>query len=44
MLDFMLKAKVGDDVFKEDPSVNELEFMIADMFGMDNALFFHQAP
>jgi len=40
MLDFMLNAQVGDDVFKEDPSVNELEFMIADMFGMDNALFF----
>lgn len=40
MLDFMLNAQVGDDVFKEDPSVNELELMIADMFGMDNALFF----
>ena len=44
MLDFMLKAKVGDDVFKEDPSVNELEFMIADMFGMDNCFFFHLVP
>ena len=40
MLDFMLNAQVGDDVFKEDPSVNELELMIADMFGMDTALFF----
>ena len=40
MLDFMLNAQVGDDVFKEDPSVNELELVIANMFGMDNALFF----
>ena len=40
MLDFMMKADVGDDVYKEDPSVNELERRIADMFGMDSALYF----
>ena len=40
MLDAMLKAEVGDDVYKEDPSVNALEKRLADMFGMDEALFF----
>ncbi|GGG10396.1 threonine aldolase [Dokdonia pacifica] len=40
MLEFMMKAEVGDDVYKEDPSVNELERRIADMFGMDSALYF----
>ncbi|MBL7740208.1 MAG: aminotransferase class I/II-fold pyridoxal phosphate-dependent enzyme [Chitinophagaceae bacterium] len=39
MLEAMLKAKVGDDVFSEDPSINELETMAADMFGMEAALF-----
>lgn len=40
MLDFMMKAPVGDDVYKEDPTVNELERRIADYFGMDDALYF----
>lgn len=40
MLDAMLNAKVGDDVYKEDPSINALEKRLADMFGMDEALFF----
>lgn len=40
MLEAMLRAKVGDDVYKEDPSVNALEERLADMFGMDQALFF----
>ena len=40
MLKAMLNAEVGDDVFKEDPTVNKLEEMIAQMFGMDSALFF----
>ena len=40
MLDAMLTAEVGDDVYKEDPSVNALEIRLADMFGMDEALFF----
>jgi threonine aldolase len=39
MLDAMFKAKVGDDVFGEDPSVNQLEAMSAAMFGMQAALF-----
>jgi threonine aldolase len=39
MLDAMMKAKVGDDVFGEDPSINELESMSANMFGMEAALF-----
>lgn len=39
MLEAMLKATVGDDVFSEDPTVNQLEQMAADMFGMEAALF-----
>lgn len=40
MLEAMLSAKVGDDVYKEDPTVNELEQRVATMFGADDALFF----
>jgi threonine aldolase len=39
MLEAMMKAKVGDDVFGEDPSINELENMSASMFGMEAGLF-----
>src|SRR6187401_1039423 len=39
MLQAMMNAKVGDDVFSEDPSINELERMSADMFGMESGLF-----
>lgn len=39
MLEAMMTAKVGDDVFGEDPSINELENMAATMFGMEAALF-----
>lgn len=39
MLEAMMRAKVGDDVFGEDPSINELENMAAAMFGMEAALF-----
>ena len=39
MLEAMFKAPVGDDVFGEDPSVNLLESMAADMFGMEEAIF-----
>lgn len=39
MLEAMMQAKVGDDVFGEDPSVNELEQKLADMFGMEDAIF-----
>lgn len=40
MLEAMLTAELGDDVYKEDPSINALEKRLADMFGMDEALFF----
>tara|TARA_R100001369_G_scaffold20091_5_gene37046 strand:- start:6810 stop:7838 length:1029 start_codon:yes stop_codon:yes gene_type:complete len=40
MLQAILSAEVGDDVYKEDPSVNALEEKLAKMFGMDEALFF----
>ena len=39
MLDFMMNSNVGDDVFKEDPTINELEKMLAEMFGKESALF-----
>nr|XP_055033173.1 threonine aldolase 1 isoform X1 [Misgurnus anguillicaudatus] len=35
----MAEAKFGDDVFAEDPTVNELQKEAADMFGMEAALF-----
>jgi len=40
MLDAMMRAEVGDDVYKEDPTVNDLEERLADMFGKPKALFF----
>ena len=40
MLNAMVTADVGDDVFKTDPSVNALEEMLAGLFGMEAALFF----
>ncbi|MGB5820024.1 MAG: GntG family PLP-dependent aldolase [Saonia sp.] len=40
MLEAMMTAKVGDDVFKADPTVNALEEKAAQMFGMEAALFF----
>ncbi len=40
MLNAMFNAKVGDDVYKQDPTVNELEQKLADLFGMEAALFF----
>src|SRR6056297_3846917 len=40
MMQAIINAEVGDDVYKEDPSVNRLEKKLADMFGMDEALFF----
>ena len=39
MLEAMFRAKVGDDVFGEDDSINELETIAADMFGMEAAIF-----
>jgi len=40
MLDAMMSAKVGDDVFKNDPTVTILQEKAADLFGMEDALFF----
>ncbi|MGH2665996.1 threonine aldolase family protein [Flavobacterium sp.] len=40
MLQAMFQAKVGDDVYKQDPTVNALEEKVANMFGMEAALFF----
>ena len=40
MIDAMMRAKVGDDVFKSDPTVNKLQEMAAELFGMEDALFF----
>ncbi len=39
MLQAMFSAAVGDDVFGEDPTINRLEAMTADMFGMEAAVF-----
>jgi threonine aldolase len=39
MLEAMMQAKIGDDVFGEDPSINELESLSASLFGMESALF-----
>jgi threonine aldolase len=39
MLEAMMKATVGDDVFGEDATVNLLESMAAELFGMEAALY-----
>jgi len=39
MLKAMFSAKVGDDVFKDDPTVNALEAKAAALFGTEAALF-----
>ncbi|MGY6561054.1 MAG: threonine aldolase family protein [Luteibaculaceae bacterium] len=39
MYEAMISAPVGDDVFGEDPTVNALEQMVADLFGMERGLF-----
>ena len=40
MLDAIMQAQTGDDVYKEDPTVNALEHKMASLFGMDTALYF----
>ena len=40
MVQAMFSAKVGDDVFKQDPTVNAFEAMVAKLFGKEAALFF----
>lgn len=39
MKSIMMEAQLGDDVFGEDPSINELEQKVAHMFGKEAALF-----
>ena len=39
MMDAMFSAPVGDDVFSEDPTINELQQFAAKMFGKEDALF-----
>ena len=39
MREAMFAAKIGDDVFGEDPTVNELEAKVAAMFGKEAAIF-----
>ncbi len=39
MLQAMFAAEVGDDVFGEDPTINRLEALSADIFGTEAALF-----
>lgn len=39
MLEAMMSARVGDDVFDEDPTVNALQEKAAALFGMEAALF-----
>ncbi len=35
----MFEAEVGDDVYRDDPTVNELERLAADILGKEDALF-----
>ncbi len=39
MLEAMLSAKVGDDVYAEDPTSNDLQEFVASLFGKEAALF-----
>jgi len=39
MLEAMMNAELGDDVFAEDPTVKKLEEKVAAMFGMEAGLF-----
>jgi threonine aldolase len=40
MLQYMFAAQVGDDVYKQDPTVIALEQRVAALFGKEAALFF----
>jgi len=39
MMQAMIHAKVGDDVFGEDPAVNLIEETAASLFGMESAIY-----
>jgi len=40
MISAMMRAEVGDDVFKEDPTLNRLEERVSNLFGKQAGLFF----
>jgi threonine aldolase len=40
MREAMARAEVGDDVFGDDPTVNRLQELVAERFGMEAGLFF----
>ena len=42
MLEAMFRATVGDDVFGEDPTVNKLEAVTSEIFGMEAGLVLPQ--
>lgn len=44
MLKAMMQARVGDDVFGEDPTVIELEQTLANMFGIEPEFLPLRAP
>ena len=39
MLDAMMTAEVGDDVLGDDPTVNALQEKVANLFGMESAIY-----
>ena len=39
MLEVIVNSEVGDDEYKEDPTVNELEEFAADLLGFESGLF-----
>lgn len=39
MLEFMMAAEVGDEQLREDPSVNQLQDLVADLTGKEAGLF-----
>ncbi len=39
MVEAMSRAELGDDVYREDPTVNRLQVMAAEMLGKEEALF-----
>lgn len=39
MREAMMRAEVGDDVYAEDPTVNRLQVRVAEILGMEAALF-----
>jgi threonine aldolase len=39
MMEAMMRAEVGDDVFREDPTINRLEKTMAALFNMESGLY-----